>query len=86
MLVNGSEVFFRSLDNPAKLRSMEIGSFWIDEASEASEDIFLTLQGRLRQRGRKKLGGFLTTNPPNVGHWIQKYFVEFENMIKNQVI
>ena len=78
VLVNGSEVLFRSLDDPMKLKSLEIGGFWIDEASEVSEDIFLTLQGRLRQRkeGVKRICGYLTTNPPNVGHWIQKYFID----------
>ena len=77
VLKNGSEVIFRSLDDPMKLKSLEIGSFWIDEASETGEDLFLTLQGRIRQKipGFKNQG-FLTTNPPNVGHWIQKYFVE----------
>lgn len=78
VLKNGSEVLFRSLDDPMKLKSLELGAFWIDEASEVSEDIFLTLQGRLRQKkeGIKRICGFLTTNPPNAGHWIEKYFVE----------
>uniref|UniRef100_A0A6M3XTH0 Putative terminase n=1 Tax=viral metagenome TaxID=1070528 RepID=A0A6M3XTH0_9ZZZZ len=77
VLKNNSEVLFRSLDDPMKLKSLELGGFWIDEASETDEDIFLTLQGRLRQKlsGVNKLCGVLTTNPPNSGHWIEKYFV-----------
>jgi len=78
VLKNGSEVLFRSLDDPMKLKSLEIGFFWIDEASEVSEDIFLTLQGRIRQnkKGVNRRGGYLTTNPPNTGHWIEKHFIE----------
>ena len=78
VLKNGSEVIFRSLDDPMKLKSLELGAFWIDEASETSEEVFLTLQGRLRQnkKGVNHICGFLTTNPPNVGHWIEKYFVD----------
>jgi hypothetical protein len=77
VLKNGSEVLFRSLDDPMKLKSLELGGWWIDEASEVAEEIFLTLQGRLRQKmqGVNHLCGFLTTNPPNMGHWIEKYFV-----------
>jgi hypothetical protein len=78
VLKNGSEVLFRSLDDPMKLKSLELGFFWIDEASEVSEDIFLTLQGRIRQnkKGVTRRGGYLTTNPPNTGHWIEKHFIE----------
>ena len=77
ILKNGSEVIFRSLDDQMKLKSLELGFFWIDEASEVSEDVFLTLQGRLRQKlaGLSPFG-YLTTNPPNTGHWIEKYFID----------
>lgn len=77
ILKNGSEIIFRSLDDQMKLKSLELGFFWIDESSETAEDIFLTLQGRLRQRleGLRPFG-YLTTNPPNTGHWIEKYFMD----------
>jgi PBSX family phage terminase large subunit len=75
-LFNGSEIIFRSLDTPEKFRSDEFGFFYIDEASEASEDSFKFLMGRLRRPGVGRLCGFLTTNPVNVTHWIYNWFVK----------
>lgn len=74
-LFNGSEIIFRSLDRPEKFRSDEFGWFYIDEASEAPEDAFKFLMGRLRRPGVPQQRGFLTTNPVNVTHWIYKWFV-----------
>lgn len=70
---NGSEVLFRSLDDPDKFKSLNLGFFYIDEASEANEEIFLMLQGRLRQKGVRRCG-YMTSNPE--GHnWLWKWFV-----------
>lgn len=72
-----SLILFRSLDRPEKFKSLELGWFWIDEASDTKEEAFLMLMGRLRhpaQRGNYK--GFLTTNPSSNRHWIYKRFVE----------
>jgi PBSX family phage terminase large subunit len=74
-LHNGSEIIFRSLDTPEKFRSAEFGWFYIDEASEATEDAFKFLMGRLRRQNTPNLCGFLTTNPVNVTHWLYKWFV-----------
>jgi PBSX family phage terminase large subunit len=78
-LFNGSEIVFRSLDTPEKFRSDEFGWWYIDEASEADEDAFKYLMGRLRRPGIERLCGFLTTNPVNVTHWIYKWFVTNRN-------
>src|SRR5688500_918048 len=43
-----STVFFRGLEEPDKLRSMNLNAFYIDEANQVSEVAFLLLQGRLR--------------------------------------
>ena len=75
-LINGSEIIFRSLDTPEKFRSDEFGFFFIDEASEAGEDAFKFLMGRLRRPGIPNTTGFLTSNPVNVTHWIYKWFVK----------
>ena len=76
-LFNGSEIVFRSLDNPEKFKSDEFGFFYIDEASECREDAFKFLMGRLRRTHspQQVLCGFLTSNPVNVTHWVYKYFV-----------
>ena len=76
-LFNGSEIIFRSLDNPEKFKSDEFGFFYIDEASECTEEAFKFLMGRLRRNSMpsEALCGFMTSNPVNVTHWLYKYFV-----------
>lgn len=73
---NGSQIIGRSLDDPKKYASLNLGFFYIDEGIEATEQDFLTLCGRLRLDKVKKHCGFITTNPPTVDHWIYHYFVE----------
>ncbi|MEW6016477.1 MAG: phage terminase large subunit [Pseudomonadota bacterium] len=72
-LVNGSQILFRSLDDPLKFASLELGFFFIDQAEETTEEIFLTLVGRLRHPAGPRRG-ILTFNP--AGHdWIWQTFV-----------
>lgn len=73
---NGSQIIGRSLDDPKKYASLNLGFFYIDEGIEATEHDFLTLCGRLRLDKVPKHCGFITTNPPTIDHWIYKYFVE----------
>lgn len=76
-LINGSEIIFRSLDDPNKLRSLNLGWFYVDEASELADDEMPTmLLGRLRLMGIPWRGGWFTSNPSHVEHWMYKWFVE----------
>lgn len=66
-----SLILFRQLEEPDKLRSLNLSGFYIDEANQVSEEAFMLLQGRLRGGGIRK--GILTTNPK--GHdWIYRWF------------
>ena len=66
---NGSVVIFRHLDNPASLLGPNLGSFYIDQAEEVSQDSFETLQSRLRRPGIPRRRGLITGNPR--GHnWV----------------
>lgn len=71
-----AEIYFRHLEEPDKLRSMNLSGFYIDEAAQVSEYAFLLLQGRLRNlKGPRK--GILTTNVR--GHdYIYRHFVKKE--------
>ena len=70
--VNGHEIIFRSLDDPAKLLSINLGWFYIDQAEEVSEEVFLTLLGRLRAVADPQC--WITGNP--LGHnWIWHRFI-----------
>lgn len=71
--------YFAGLDEPDKLRSLNLSGFAIDEASQVSEEAFLLLQGRLRNaKGLRK--GIVVGNP--AGHnWIYNYWIK-QDMFK----
>lgn len=58
------------------LKSMKIGHFHIDEASETPEDVFLMCAGRLRHSDVGRRTGIVTSNPSLKQHWIYKRFIE----------
>jgi PBSX family phage terminase large subunit len=69
---NGHEIIFRSLDDPAKLLSINLGWFYIDQMEEINEEVFLTLLGRLRAVKNPQCWG--TGNP--LGHnWVWHRFI-----------
>lgn len=68
-----SNIIFRQLEEPDKLRSLNLSGFYIDESSQVSEAAFMLLQGRLRGPGLRK--GILTTNP-NGHDWQYNWFVK----------
>src|SRR5690349_5428026 len=51
MLRNGSEILFRSLDQPDRVRGLNLAWFWLDEAPLCGYYAWAVLKGRLRQRG-----------------------------------
>lgn len=72
-----STIYFRPLEEPDKLRSLNLSGFYIDEASQVSEEAFILLQGRLRGSGIRK--GIMTTNP--AGHdWIYRWFLKKDHL------
>lgn len=73
-LRNGTEVLFRSMDNPGRLASLELNWFGIDEAGLVKEDTFKMLVGRLRSGGIRR--GFVVGNPAGLTHWTYDYFVK----------
>ena len=79
-LVNGSEIIYMGMseeENVSKLKSMEIGWFAIDEASEVPKEHFLLFQSRLRRRLPNNTFpprfGLLASNPADC--WLKDYFV-----------
>jgi hypothetical protein len=72
--VNGSVVYGLPLDDPKKLENYNLGGFWIDQAEEVEEDIFLKFHGRLRQLNAPR-EGLLTFNP-NGHNWLWKKFID----------
>lgn len=77
---NGSIIYGLPLDDPAKLENFNLGFFWIDQAEEVEEDIFLKFHGRLRQRiGPRE--GILTFNP-NGHNWLWRRFINPDRPLK----
>lgn len=66
-----SEIMFRGLDEPDKLRSLNLNGAYIDEANQVTEDAFTLLQGRLRGKHVRKI--VLTTNSSG-RNWLWKMF------------
>ena len=68
-----STILFRGLDEPDKLRSLNLNAAYVDEMSQVSEEAFTLLQGRLRGKHVRKIYG--TTNP-NGHSWLYRYFIK----------
>ena len=79
---NGSEVLFSGLDNPEKIKSLNLHWAEIEEASQISDSSFKQLIGRLRNTYRQKdwidfrYRLFGHTNPQPDKGWIYERFVE----------
>jgi hypothetical protein len=79
VLKNGSVIMYGGLGDDVnaieKLKSMELGWFAIDEASETSENFFLMLASRLRLKVPGiKYFGLMATNPDP--GWLKRRFID----------
>lgn len=74
-LCNGSEVMFRSLDDPENARGPSLSGAWIDEAQGVTQMAFAVVLGRLREGG--EMGWIAATyTPKGPRHWTSKTFVD----------
>lgn len=73
LMVNGSEVLFRSTDNPDRLRGPSISYWWGDEAAMYDALVRKIMVGRLRQFGQ--LGYDWITTTPRGRNWVWQTFV-----------
>jgi phage terminase large subunit len=74
VLANGTEILFRSFQdfNVEKLLSLNLGAVYVDEMTETSEKVWLTLLGRLRHPAGPRIA-WGTTNP-NGHDWVWRRF------------
>lgn len=73
---NGSEIIFRGMDNPEKLKSINgITIIWLEECSEIKYAGFKELLGRARHP-KLSIHFLLSTNPVSKGNWSFKHFFE----------
>lgn len=79
-MANGHEIIFKHLDmsDPkvaSHIRSMNLSSAYVDEATEVSEEVYFTLLGRLRRKTANLHRIRLASNP--AGHdWVWRNFFD----------
>jgi len=79
---NGSEILFRSCDNPSKFKSLNLDFFILDEPVDIDRDVFLMLQGRLRGKNIRKPDGTthrfgaMAGNPAGKMNWVYQSFFD----------
>lgn len=72
VLKNGTEILFRSADEPDKLRGPNLGWFYLDEAAMMPELVFDLMIGRLRLAPGR---GWITTTPKGM-NWVYDLFAK----------
>ena len=77
VFVNKSEVVFRSLDKPTKLKSMQLGWAFIDELTEIPYTFYAELKRRLRWSGVPERFIFASSNSDSPLHWVYNYFYSY---------
>ena len=70
---NGSRVLLRSADRPGRLRGIQIGWAWLDEAAEMKAEVWPIITGRLRAKSRW-LHQVLVTGTPQGYNWVHEVF------------
>lgn len=66
---NHSQLLFKSLDDPEKVKSFDANLIWVEEATELTREDFMHLDLRLRRPGPVPNQMFLTFNPVDAFHW-----------------
>lgn len=71
---NGSQIVFRGMDKPDKIKSINnVSIVWIEECSELKYDGFLEMLGRIRTP-RVSMHFILSCNPVGKENWVYRHF------------
>ena len=76
ILPNGTQIIFRGMDDPEKVKSAEFNYIWMEEATEFTFQDYQILRMRLRRATSHKNQIFLTFNPVSPQSWIYSEFFE----------
>lgn len=70
-LLTGSDIIFRGIDDPEKIKSIRrVSRVWIEEATELTNEDFNQID--LRLRWQKEMQIIMTFNPIDKDHWINE--------------
>lgn len=74
---NGSEIIFKGMDKPEKLKSINgVTIVWLEECSEIKYAGYKELLGRLRHP-YLSLHFILSTNPVGTENWVYTHFFKY---------
>ncbi|MCD6476579.1 MAG: PBSX family phage terminase large subunit [Candidatus Aenigmarchaeota archaeon] len=77
-----SELIFKSIDQPEKIKSSEFNYIWIEEATEITLEDFRQLNLRLRRQPKGINQMFLSFNPIDENHWLKTELIDkLENVV-----
>jgi len=72
-----SQIIFRGMDDPEKIKSAEFNYIWMEEATEFHERDYQQLRLRLRRANAGQRNQiYLTFNPISMTNWIYPFFFE----------
>ena len=75
---NGSQIIFKGMDNPWKLKSIHnVTIIWMEEASELKYEGYKELLGRARHPSLS-IHFILSTNPVGEDNWVYRHFFKDE--------
>lgn len=78
---NGSQIIFKGMDKPAKLKSIHnVTIVWVEECSELKYEGYKELLGRARHPSLS-IHFILSTNPVGEDNWTYTHFFKDEQMI-----
>jgi hypothetical protein len=72
-LTNGTEILWRSADDPDRLRGPNLGWAWLDEAALMPQLVWDIVLGRLRREPGK---AWITTTPRGQLNWVYEQFIK----------
>ena len=86
--LNGSVIYFIGLDDPEKIKSMNLNYIFIEEATEINADKWAQLNARLRRHNKySKNQMFIAYNPISWYNWVVQMFVANpDENIKNDTL
>lgn len=71
---NGSQIVFKGMDNPEKVKSINgVSIVWIEECSEVKFEGYKELQGRIRTPNQS-MHFILSCNPISFENWVYRHF------------
>jgi hypothetical protein len=72
-----TDILCRSMDQPERLRGLNLAFFGLDELTYTKEETWTRIEGRLRHPKAKQLGGFAVWTPKGFD-WVWSRFVSSE--------